>query len=206
MRLKGTIMTAKINKKRLIFAGVICVLFVVIWKVSRETAKNSAVSFNTTIKKAPAADVSMSEKSTNHFQIHLTRQSQNIQNRSVSSVPQKKPSQLQTLPSVQKNSWKKEVAPDVLNDLKFVFETERTERAFLLNELGLSLEKYGEIQKHRQVLFLKMKRATGLARANGLNPETLHRELLASHVHWMQDQIGYGNYNRLQEISLGLSM
>lgn len=86
------------------------------------------------------------------------------------------------------------------DDFKYLFSAVEVERDFLLNQVGLSTEHYNEIVEHRLKVRDHLRNAEMTARATGTPTAILTKPILAQHVYWMENSIGVGNYNLLQEI------
>lgn len=91
---------------------------------------------------------------------------------------------------------------DEIEDLNSIAQIMQKEKTFLLNELRLPETKIQEIQDRRKALYQNLKGAKHWASSYGLTPKELQRSLLSKHVSWMENQIGVGNYARLQDLAL----
>jgi hypothetical protein len=90
-----------------------------------------------------------------------------------------------------------------IDGLSFLFSIEKRERDFLLHEVRVTPEKYQKIQQQRKIVQWQLKEIGRNPAAQGMTQQQVKNAILAKHVYWMQSEIGVGNYNRLQEISLG---
>lgn len=91
---------------------------------------------------------------------------------------------------------------DEIEDLNSIAQIVHKEKRFLINELNLSETKVQEIQNRRRSLYVSLKGAKKWAHAHGMSPRDFQRSILADHVSWMENQIGVGNYARLQDLTL----
>lgn len=106
-----------------------------------------------------------------------------------------------------KNSLQPEISikdfdQEMQQNFELLFSMEDRERDFLLKEVGLSPEHYHTIQHRRELVRTQLQEIDADAAKTGTSSESLRKIILADHVYWMQNTIGVGNYDLLQEISL----
>jgi hypothetical protein len=89
----------------------------------------------------------------------------------------------------------------MLADLRAVLDSESREKEFLMGEVGLSENEYGEVKQRQLDLYQQLTLSSQRHPTDVVAAEKYRKSLMKNHIRWMNRAIGRENYEQLQKIT-----